>query len=441
LKAIALNSRTRAVLFLLIISVPAILFATKTMRVALAETWGDSGELDKVRRAVALDPVNPKLHYMLGVLYLLGIESTGPAQAVREMRQATALNPRVARYWSGLGQACLAADEPACADQAYQRAAELAPSNPQFAWEAGMAAMVTDDRGAAVSQFRRFVQLQPTRSWEAFEMMQRGFGGLDLDVIWSDLLRNSSGMTPKLAYLDFVAENHRFDLANRYWAEITSTNPKIHLEAAKPYLERLLASGHYGEAANVWRYLIRTGEVPSIPGTDQSRETGNASTVFNGGFEQAPLNAGFDWHYGKQLYLDLDFADVEAHRGSRALRLDFTLPKNLDYEPIYQYVLVVPGQSYVLAAFVRSEAITSDSGPRLHVIDPKCSGCLDVATDSANGTQGWHEVSVQFTAGLETEAVRISIWRPHSRSFPMEISGKAWFDDISLRPSQVARPD
>ena len=383
-------------LFLLIVAVPTVLFVTKTIRVALAETWGDSGDVEKVRRAVALDPANPRLHYTLGRHYLLGIEASSPAQAVGEMRQATDLNARVALYWSGLGQACLAADEPTCADQAYQRAAELAPSNPQFTWEAAMVAAVTDNRSAVISHFRRFVQLQPSRSREAFEIMQRGFGGLDLDVIWSDLLRNSSDIIPKLAYLDLAAENNRFDLANRYWEAITSTRPKIPLEAAKPYMERLLASGHYREAAEVWRYLLRTGEVASIPGTDRSWETGNAATVFNGGFEQAPLNAGFDWHYGQQLYLNLDFADVSAHSGSRALRLDFTLPKNLDYEPVYQFVPVVPGQSYVLAAFVRSKGITSDSGPRLRVIDPMCSGCLDLATDGATGTQGWHEVSVPF---------------------------------------------
>ncbi len=241
-------------------------------------------------------------------------------------------------------------------------------------------------------------------------------------VIWSDLLCNSSDMTPELAYLDFAAENSRFDLANRYWTEMTSTSPKIHLEAAEPYLERLLASGHY--TAEVWRYLIRTGAVASVPGTDQSRETGNAATVFNGGFEQASLNAGFDWHYRQQLYLNLDFADLSAHSGSRALRLDFKLPKNLDYEPVYQFVPVVPGQSYALAASLRSEAITSDSGPRLRVMDPKCPGCLDVATEGATGTNGWHEVSVQFTAGPETEVVRISIWRPHSRSFPMKSAAR-----------------
>lgn len=74
-------------------------------------------------------------------------------------------------------------------------------------------------------------------------------------------------------------------------------------------------------------------------------------------------------------------------------------------------------------------------------MDPKCPACLDAATEGATGTKDWHEVSVQLTAGPDTEMVRISIWRPHSRSFPMEISGKAWFDDISLRPLQVARPD
>ena len=121
--------------------------------------------------------------------------------------------------------------------------------------------------------------------------------------------------------------------------------------------------------------------------------------------------------------------------GGRVLRIDFTVAHNADDEPIFQIVPVAPGQTYVLKTYERSEGITSDSGPRLRVTDPQCPQCLDAVTDGATGTTPWREASVRFTAGA-TPVIRISVWRPRSRSFPMDISGRAWFDGIALQPIQ-----
>jgi hypothetical protein len=82
---------------------------------------------------------------------------------------------------------------------------------------------------------------------------------------------------------------------------------------------------------------------------------------------------------------------------------------------------------------VRSEEITSDSGPRLRIVDPACSECLDVSTEATLGTTGWHQVRLSFTPGAQTEFVRLSVWRPRSRSFPAEISGQWWVDAVSLK--------
>ena len=55
------------------------------------------------------------------------------------------------------------------------------------------------------------------------------------------------------------------------------------------------------------------------------------------------------------------------------------------------------------------------------------------------GTTAWHVVTVKFTAGPQTQAVRVSsAWRARSRIFPMEISGTLWVDDVSLRAGGVA---
>jgi hypothetical protein len=422
---LALNTRLRIVLFLFLIATPAFVLIAKTIRVSLAQTWGDSFDAGSIERAIALDRDNPQLHYTLGMVYLFGGESTSPAAAMREMRQATTLRPHTASYWSGLGKACWVAADQACADQAFERAVELAPTTPRYVWDAAVNSVGASRPGPAIAELKRFLQLQPDAYPQVFQLAWRGLG--DSDMLWRDLVRSSGDTAAKLDYLEFLGENGRFDLAGRYWAEMVSAKPVLPFDATKAYLEELLSTAHYQEAAAVWQYLRQTGAVGNPPGPDQT------NLVFNGGFEREPLGAGFDWRHQPQSYVTVDFSDASAHSGAHALRLDFTVPQNLEYEPIQQLVEVVPGQTYALDAYIRSEAITSDSGPRLRVTDPQCATCLDVSTGGVTGSTAWHEIGLRFTAGPSTGIVRISVWRPRSRSFPMEISGSAWFDDIALR--------
>jgi hypothetical protein len=195
--------------------------------------------------------------------------------------------------------------------------------------------------------------------------------------------------------------------------------------AAIRYVEELLRHGQYHAAAEVWTYLRRTGVLAGDPASN---------LIYNPGFERPPLREGFDWHLQPQTYLIVDPADRDAHSGEHALRMDFTVPDNSGYEPAYQFVSVVPGQTYLLSAYVRAEHITSDSGPRLRIEDPQCSSCLSLATEGTVGTRDWHRLEAQFTAPPSSEVIRLSLWRPRSRTFPMEISGQFWLDDVSLRP-------
>ncbi len=158
--------------------------------------------------------------------------------------------------------------------------------------------------------------------------------------------------------------------------------------------------------------------------------------MFNGGFEQPPLGAGFDWRSQPSSYVSVDFADASPYEGAHCLRVDFPVGQNDEFEPVYQILPVVPNQAYTLAAYVRSRDITSDSGPRLRVTDPDCPSCLDASTDTTVGSTPWHTVTLRFSAGPQTQAVRVSVWRPRSRVFPMEISGSFWLDAVSVRAEQ-----
>lgn len=419
-----MRSRWRAVLFLLAMFVPGLWLIATLARAGLAGTWGDSLEVPTLKLAVALDPDNPEWHYNLGTVYLWA-EGGNPAAATEELREATRLNPRVAVYWAALAKACYAAGDLGCAGQAFERAARLAPARPRMAWEAGLHYVITRRKADSVPHLQRLLRLEPWQASQVFAMLLRS--GADTPFVWRELL-SSADPEVRLEYLSFLVSHDASGAAEKFWAEMAGAGTTMPQAAATRYVEELLRHRQYHAAAQVWTYLRQAGIVAG----DTSAPA--ASLVFNGGFEQPSLRNGFDWHLQQQTYLSVDAADPHSRSGRRALRLDFTVPDNSEYEPAYQFVPVAPGQAYLLSAYVRAEHITSDSGPRLRVEDPQCAACLSLASEGTVGTQGWHRVEARFTAPPAAEVIRLCLWRPRSRSFPMEISGQFWLDDVSLRP-------
>jgi hypothetical protein len=114
---------------LMIIAVPACLLAAKTVRIALAETWGNSYDPKKVQQAITLDPTNPEFRYWLAILYLSG-GAGEPSEAVSSLQKAIQLNPNHAKYWLSLANACFITGDQACAARGFEQAVKLAPMKP-----------------------------------------------------------------------------------------------------------------------------------------------------------------------------------------------------------------------------------------------------------------------------------------------------------------------
>ncbi len=421
-----LRSPLHKCLFLTMLALPMLFLIAESVRLSLAQTWGASFSPATIQRGISLDPANPDLYFELGKILLLTGDPATQLAAEREFRTATNINPNPAQYWLGLGKACYSIADQACADSAFLRAQQLAPSNPQYAWEAAVNDVVSNRPEKAIAQLKTFVALQPEGVDQSFQLLMRGFGSPAM--VWNDLLVPNTDVAPKIRFLSYLTGHKNVEVAQTFWRELAAEKAAIPLPVVTPYIDQLLATEHYQEAQEVWMYSIG----------QKRNQSSDGNLVFNGGFEQLPMNAAFDWRFQPQPFLALDFADGSAETGGHALRVDFTVPQNSEYEVAYQFVPVQPDRAYDLTAMIRSNAIKSDSGPRLRVVDPLCEACLNVTTEGTIGTTDWHQISANFTTGPTTDMIRLSIWRPRSRSYPMEISGQAWFDDISLHPLDKA---
>ena len=296
---------------------------------------------------------------------------------------------------------------------------------PQVWWLAGNHYLRTDRPDAALPCFHRLLELSPDYAAPIFALTLRAYG--DPKLIFDAVVGNTKNPQIQLAFADFMSANNQFDAAHQAWAQVADGGAQFSFAEVQPYIERLLSHGRYHEAESIWSQLEGRGTIAR----PVDREPGNL--VFNGSFEQSPVSAGFDWRSQPSSYFSIDFADASPYSGEHCLRIDFPVGQNDDFEPVFQLVPVVPNQSYWLTAYARSSDITSDSGPRLRVTDPDCPACLNSVSDPTVGSTPWHQVTLKFTTGPHTRAVRVSVWRPRSRVFPMEIAGSFWLDAVSLR--------
>lgn len=427
---IALQPRWRSWVFFLVAGLGAVFVGGEALRTGFVTMLGESAEAGKLRRALALDPANPELHHRLGMVLCDSLAEADRAEGVKHLRSAIQLNPHAARYWSDLAWVCEMAGDTACAAQGVEQAVRLSPMTPQLHWVAANTFLRAGQTDAALAEFRRLLELDPRYGPAAFHVCLGTLG--DPHLILQRVLPPGKDPHLKLAYLNFLSTDEFADIAHQVWAQTVETGTPFPLPLATPYIERLLELGRIEEAQGAWRDLEKLGVV-SKP---VAGEEGNL--VFNGDFEQTPLDAGLDWRHGVDPYIALDFSDEAAHTGRRCLRIDFTVSRNEEYMPLYQLVPVVSNQAYRLTAYVRSQDITSDSGPRLQVLDKAHPRGPKVVSETTVGTTPWHPISLEFCSGPDTKLVQLSVMRVRGRTFPTEITGSFWLDTVVLKASGPA---
>ncbi len=419
--------------FLLTLGVSGLSLAYRTLRISLSATLAGSMSVAKLQKAIKLDARNPEAFRRLGLAYpySLSSQSSERGEAVRQLRRAVELRPQNAWYWAELASACEDAGDRACADHGIEQALGLSPATPRLRWLAANYYLRTDRMDVALSQFRRLLELGPQYSQSAFRVCLRAAS--DPWVVYERVLSPANNPQLTLAFVNYLSKQGQLDDACRIWGRISSVPFPLDFNQAQPFLDALIDQGRVQDAEKVWKDLITLGAVTRAAGAEP------ADALFNGGFESNVLNGGFDWRFNPSPYATVNFPGRLAYQGVRCLEISFAVSRNQEFEPLYQLVPVVAGESYLLRAHVRSDNITSDSGPRLRVADAYHPEQLMGVTEDTRGTGGWRPVQVEFRAAPQTRLVRISVWRPRSRGFPSEISGTFWMDAVSLEPVAPAK--
>lgn len=414
-------------LFVLPIGILVILAGAKATEIAFASACMQIGTLSKLHRGRAADPQDPEIYERIGEARLYDFLDSDSTAALANLRRAIALAPARPIYWENLGVALESVHEYSAAQAALARAQDLDAMSPQVHWLLANCDLSAGENANALAELRETLDLDASYSKPVYDFCLRA--GIAPPAVATLVLPARDRARLQLDYATYLAALGQTSASADIWSDTVNSGRRVEFSWAQPYVDELMRHREFPRAYHAWRDLERLDVIQNPQRTDPGE------LLFNGSFEHEPLNAGFDWHYDPLAFVQLDFADPHAYQGHKCLRIDFTIPNNREYIPVYQDVAISPNRPYELTAYVRSDGLTSHSGPRLRVVDLNEPAALDVASEQTLGTTGWHKIQLRLVTGPEMHFVQVVVWRPRGVDFPAEISGSFWLDDLTLKPA------
>jgi len=379
-----------------------------------------------LEKAIHWDPANPQHYDALATLMHQYSDREDPAEVVRLSGTAVQASPMQADYWADLGSAYEWAGRTGDALRCFERARDLFPLSPDINWRLANFYVRDGKTGPAEVALQRALLGNPDLRRPAFAL---GWGATSNN---QELLAH---MIPAqadvlLSYLDFLIATKRVDAANQTWARLLGLHLSFKVRDAFPYLDTLIQANDPDRLEQAW-----TAMVDRFPEQLRPR-VAYPNRVINGGFEFEILNGGLDWRVlptpGAAVRVDsLNFFD-----GVHSLRIQFDGKHNLDYGNVLQYIPVHPGTFYRFSGYMRTEGISTDSGPRFQIYDAEAPSRLFVSTENLAGSSSWSPERLEFTTGPDTRLLVVRVARPFSHKFDSLIAGTVWIDQISLSSAE-----
>jgi hypothetical protein len=375
-----------------------------------------------IQAAIKWDGDNPQYHDALGTLTHFYGNTKDLDASVAFYENATRLSPYDAHFWSDLGAAYDWAGRTNDASRAFERAIQLFPASPEISWRFANFAFRIRRIPEALRSLRIVLAGGTPAHRDVFLLATRATR--DNGAILEDMLPRQASTV--FDYLNFQIETGNMVAAEQVWLWMLQSKLPFDLREAFPYLDALIRHQDAGRLAAAWSDLNERFSAQIRP------RTNSPNLITNGEFRFDILNGGLDWRVVPAEGAAVSVDTQDSLEGSRALRIEFNGKHNLDYEHVFQYVLVQPNTRYRFSASLRANGITTDSGPRFQIFDAFDMGKLFLSTENVAGTTGWSPERVVFKTRADTHLLIVRIARPASSKLDNQIRGVVWIDQVSL---------
>lgn len=417
------SPRHRNVLLAVCILIAAALIF-QAVELWLENRWINSQNLALAARGAALIPDDGEAWDNLGHLRQWNLTAPDFAGAIADYRKALHEDPHAAHYWMDLASVDEASGNDSGAAGAFAHAQAAYPDSAEVAFYYGNFLLRQGDYTAAYAQLRRaargdrsLLPLAISRAWRA---------NGDANRIIDQLLPQSA--SSYLQAIDYFAAIHQCDAALAVWDRLADSKMAVTLPSTFPLIDELIGEDRSVDARRAWLQAIAGARLPES-------HAPKSSLIWDGHFAEDFAGGGLGWRWTPQPGIYLSFEAAPPQGGSRSVRLDFNGGSNVDLAGPYEYVPVEPERAYHFHALMRTDVITTESGPRFSISDPNHRGAVNVVTENFTGTHRWTPVDADLTTGTETHFLLIRLVRPRSRLFDNKLAGTVWIADLSLTPA------
>lgn len=408
------------------VSIVTLIFAALSYSAAkscLAAAWNSSSNPARWESAARLEPGNAAHQEKLGLYREWDLDHRDLAAAEQFLRRAVSLNPHSAKYWLELASIEEARGEPSESRQAFEAATSVYPMSAETAWRYGSFLLRQGDTASGLAEIRHALETDP--SLETVAIAQCWSAHADATAIVEHALPQTTGAY--LAALDYFVSQKQISPSLIVWARLAELRGRFPMARVIPLVDELISENRDDDAKNVWDQAL---EATRWPRDSAARD----SLIFDGGFENAVLNGGFDWHEWPAVGVEFDMDNAVVHSGKRALRITFNGDANINFQHLFQYVSVRPRKAYRFEGYLRTENITTDSGIGVEILDPRHPAELQILTPSLIGTNAWTAVETDVETGADTNLIEVILRRLPSEKFGNNLKGTVWVDDVSLTP-------
>lgn len=403
--------------------IPALVFLTLAffcVKWGLANTVSLKADLKEVADlAAGMAPDDPQTHYASAVLHQKTFLPEDLQISLAEFEKAAALAPHNYLLWLEVGHSRERNGDPAGAEKALRRASELAPNYALVRWALGNTLLRQGRTDEAFSEIRRAVDGDDKYTGPAAVTAWQIFDG-DLAKV-RQAIGDSTRINAALAV--FLSGQKHFDEAFAIWDALPANDKRgTFKQNGEDLYAQLVEARKYRSALKVFSDVIAPEGEPVTPGQ-----------IANGGFESALKPTGarvFEWQIADSLQPQIGSDTGQKHSGSRSLVIIYDSAAPKDFRAVSQTVVVEPGKAYSFEIFYKSNltATATFYWEIVSAIDGKALG----STDPAAGNSDWKGQRAKFTVPGNTEAVIVRLVRAQCATGLCPITGKIWFDDLSL---------
>ncbi len=419
---ILLTTRFRRVIALVLGGLLAAFLSVNIVRQAYVQWCLQQPDKDLLGKVISLDSDECSAYHRLGLYYVSLPEEMDLTRGEELLRRALRCQPLNADYWLALAYALQTSGRTDESASAAEKAAALEAHNSMVLWRGGNLLLLAGKNEEAFDMFHRVLEGAPQFAPQVFSTCWKASS--DGEQILRRVVPDTVNLN--VSYLQFLSWSLKLEEARKVWDRLISLGQVFPAESCFAYLDALINSGQTEEVSKAWNQLVLAG---ILPRGELYRADG---PVVNGGFELQPVKGGLDWRISPVAGAPMQIDSQTRHSGTQSLLIQFEGLSNLDFHHVGQIVPVRPETDYRFSAFVKSRALSTQSGPYFEIFDLKEPKKSHWETLPVLGTTDWAEISVTFRTGPHTQLVVIRLRRKPALELDKRIEGALWVDDVQL---------